>query len=64
MAPGFPVIRRPSRPVRLGSLRHVVFGDSVDVFEFDTVFTLFEFIDGIAWELSFQNTPITCELRR
>lgn len=51
-------------PVRLGSLRHVVFGDSVDVFEFDTVFTLFEFIDGIAWELSFQNTPITCELRR
>jgi hypothetical protein len=51
-------------PVRLGSLKHVVFGDTVDMFEFETVFTLFEFIDGIAWELSFQNMPITCELRR
>lgn len=60
----FPLACLLDMPVRLGSLRHVVFGDSVDVFEFDTVFTLFEFIDGIAWELSFQNTPITCELRR
>ena len=60
----FPLACLLDMPVRLGPLRHVVFGDSVDVFEFDTVFTLFEFIDGIAWELSFQNTPITCELRR
>lgn len=51
-------------PLRLGRLKHVVFGDKVDIFEFDTVFTLFEFIDGITWELSFHVTPEQCELRR
>jgi len=51
-------------PVRLGSLRHVVFGDSVDTFEFDTVFTLFELIDGIAWQLGFHTDPQQCQLRR
>lgn len=51
-------------PVRLGKLRHVVFGDKVDVFEFETVYTLFEFIDGIAWKLSFLGTPRECQLRR
>ena len=51
-------------PVKLGRLKHVIFGDPVDIFEFDTVFTLFEFIDGIAWELSFHVTPAQCELRR
>ena len=51
-------------PLKLGRLKHVVFGDRVDIFEFDTVFTLFEFIDGIAWELSFHVTPEQCELRR
>ena len=51
-------------PVKLGRLKHVIFGDPVDIFEFDTVFTLFEFIDGIAWELSFHVTPVQCELRR
>lgn len=48
-------------PLRLGRLKHVVFGDRVDIFEFDTVFTLFEFIDGITWELSFHVTPEHCE---
>ena len=51
-------------PVKLGRLKHVIFGDSVDLFEFDTVFTLFEFIDGIAWELSFHVIPTQCEIRR
>ncbi len=51
-------------PVKLGRLKHVIFGDSVDIFEFDTVFTLFEFIDGIAWELSFHVIPTQCEIRR
>jgi len=50
-------------PVRLGKLKHIVFGDKVDIFEFDTVFNLFEFIDGILWELSFQGTLMQCELR-
>ena len=51
-------------PLQLGKLKHIVFGDHVDIFEFDTVYTLFEFIDGIGWELSFHATPEQCELRR
>ena len=51
-------------PVKLGKLKHVVLGDPVDVFEFETVFNLFEYIDGIAWELSFHGTPEACEIRR
>ncbi len=51
-------------PVKLGKLKHVVLGDQVDVFEFETVFSLFEYIDGIAWELSFHGTPEACEIRR
>lgn len=51
-------------PLMLGKLKHIVFGDKVDVFEFDTVFTLFEFIDGILWEMSFQGMQTECELRR
>jgi hypothetical protein len=43
--------------VRLGKLKHVIFGDQVDVFEFDTVFTLFELVEGIGWELGFHGTP-------
>jgi hypothetical protein len=50
-------------PLRLGKLRHIIFGDGVDTFEFETVYTLFEFIDGIAWELSFHGTPPECQIR-
>lgn len=49
-------------PVQLGCLKHVVFGDRVDAFEFETAYTLFEFVDGMAWELSFQNQPQICQL--
>jgi len=51
-------------PLKLGKLKHRVFGDSLDEFEFDTVITLFEFIDGVAWQLSFHATPQQCEIRR
>ncbi len=51
-------------PLSLGKLKHVVFGDRMDQLEFDTVFTLFELIDGITWELSFHGTPAQCALRR
>ena len=51
-------------PVVLGRLRHVIFGDRTDRFEFDTVYTLFEFIDGIAWVLSFHNAPGQCGIGR
>ncbi len=50
--------------IKLGKLKHIVFGDQVDIFEFDTVYTLFEFIDGVAWALSFHGTPKQCEIRR
>ena len=49
-------------PLKLGVLKHIVFGDKVDVFEFDTVFNLFDFIGGIIWELSFQGTPKECAI--
>lgn len=51
-------------PLGLGKLRHVVFGDRMDQLDFDTVFTLFELIDGITWELSFHGDPAQCALRR
>ncbi len=51
-------------PLRIGKLKHVVFGDRVDVLEFDTVFNLFEFIEGIVWQLSFHRSPKECALRR
>lgn len=60
----FPLERLLDMPISLGPLKHVVFGDKMDVFTFDTVYTLFEFIDGILWELSFHGTPDRCELRR
>lgn len=49
-------------PLKLGKLRHLVFGDKIDTFHFDTVFNLFEFIDGICWELSFHNLPAECRI--
>ncbi len=48
--------------VRLGKLKHVIFGDQVDLFKFDTVFTLFEFVEGIGWELGFHGTPRECRI--
>jgi len=51
-------------PLKLGRLKHIIFGDKMDIFEFETVYTLFEFIDGIAWHLSFEGTPESCKLGR
>ncbi|MBL0716341.1 MAG: hypothetical protein JJV98_21895 [Desulfosarcina sp.] len=51
-------------PLKLGRLKHIVFGDKVDQFEFETVFNLFEFIDGVVWELSFHGALRACALRR
>ena len=51
-------------PVALGPLKHVVFGDRVDEFCFGTVCNLFEFFEGICWQLAFHGTPLECALRR
>ncbi|MCG8565051.1 MAG: hypothetical protein MI747_08220 [Desulfobacterales bacterium] len=50
--------------LELGQLEHVIFGDGQDLFQYDTVYTLFEFIEGICWELSFNFNPLQCTLRR
>jgi hypothetical protein len=49
-------------PLKLGRLHHVVFGDALNSMQFDTVYTLFELIDGICWQLSFHNLPAVCRL--
>jgi hypothetical protein len=51
-------------PLTLGRLRHIVFGDTVDLLEFETTYTLFEIIEGITWELSFLTAPAECQIRR
>jgi hypothetical protein len=51
-------------PLCLGKLRHVIFGDRIDSFAFETVFTLFELVEGIGWELGFHGTPRECQIRR
>jgi len=51
-------------PVVLGQLRHVVFGDRVQEFHFKTVCNLFEFYEGVLWQLAFHGTPLECALRR
>jgi hypothetical protein len=51
-------------PLVLGPLRHVVFGDRVAEFSFETVCNLFEFYEGVLWQLAFHGTPRECALRR
>lgn len=51
-------------PLVLGQLRHVVFGDRVQEFSFETVCNLFEFFEGVIWQLAFHGTPRECALRR
>jgi hypothetical protein len=50
------------QPLRLGPLRHVVFGDSLDSLDFATSYTLFEIVDTMIWHLSFQGAPDKCTL--
>ncbi|MGL1864143.1 MAG: hypothetical protein OCC46_16605 [Pseudodesulfovibrio sp.] len=50
-------------PITLGKLKHTVFGDSVNVMEFETDYSLFEFIEGVAWEFGFQRFPEHCSIR-
>lgn len=50
--------------LRLGRLSHVVFGDRFAEMTFDTSYTLFEFLDAMAWELGFLNAPAACAMRR
>lgn len=51
-------------PVVLGNVKHIMFGDEVSVLEYETTYNLFEFVDGVAWELGFHGAPKQCGLRR
>ncbi|SIO40872.1 hypothetical protein [Halodesulfovibrio marinisediminis] len=51
-------------PFSLGQMRHVLFGDRTSELYCNTTFSLFEVIEGIAWELGFQGGSLTCSLRR
>lgn len=50
--------------ISLGRLNHIVFGDKTDIFQYETFYTLFEFVEGVAWELSFNFNPLHCSIRR
>jgi len=50
-------------PLLLGKLKHIIFGDQLESFEFGTVFSLFEFIEGISWELSFHYNAAQCRIK-
>jgi len=50
-------------PIKLGMLKHFVFGDTVSIMEFETSYSLFEFIEGVAWEFGFQRFPEHCSIR-
>lgn len=47
----------------LGDLKHVIFGDTQETFTYTTTYSLFELIEGITWELSFNFNPLHCAIR-
>jgi hypothetical protein len=47
----------------LGELKHIIFGDSQDMFTYETHYTLYELIEGVAWEMSFNFNPLQCSIR-
>ena len=51
-------------PLRLGTARHTLFGESPRMLDCETTFRLFDVIDGIAWELGFQGGTGHCSLGR
>ncbi len=47
----------------LGELKHIIFGDSQDMFTYDTHYSLYELREGVSWELSFNFNPLQCSIR-
>ncbi|WDP88362.1 MAG: hypothetical protein HUN04_00810 [Desulfobacter sp.] len=47
----------------LGELKHIIFGDSQDMFTYETHYSLYELIEGVSWELSFNFNPLQCSIR-
>lgn len=51
-------------PLFLGGLKHVILGDVDRSLYCETRFTLFEVVDGLAWEFGFQGGSQQCSLGR
>lgn len=51
-------------PLLLGGMKHVVLGDVNPALYCATRFTLFEVVDGLAWELGFQGGSQQCSIGR
>ncbi|MCP4720901.1 MAG: hypothetical protein GY860_15720 [Desulfobacteraceae bacterium] len=47
----------------LGDLKHIIFGDELDMFTYETFYSFFELIEGITWEMSFNFNPLQCSIR-
>ncbi|MCP3940444.1 MAG: hypothetical protein GY710_03055 [Desulfobacteraceae bacterium] len=47
----------------LGDLKHIIFGDGQDMFTYETFYSLFELIEGVTWEMSFNFNPLQCSIR-
>lgn len=60
----YPVESLRVMPLRLGKLRHTVFGDTLDTELFDTDYLLFDVLDSLMWELSFYLDKTQCGIRR
>jgi hypothetical protein len=49
--------------LNLGDLKHIIFGDGQDIFTYESFYSLFELIEGITWEMSFNFNPLQCSIR-
>lgn len=52
-----PLARLLDTPLKLGGLKHVVLGDVSRKLFCETRFTLFDVVDGLAWEFGFRGGP-------
>lgn len=50
-------------PLRLGCAQHVLLGEATATLNAETSFTLFELLEGLGWELSFQGGSLACKLK-
>lgn len=50
-------------PLRTGRARHVLLGEAAATLDAETSFTLFDLLEGMGWELSFQGGSLTCNLK-
>ena len=50
-------------PLRTGTARHVLLGETATVLDAETSFTLFDLLEGMGWELGFQGGSLTCNLK-